>query len=96
MSTEIGTLIKAGSRSKDITVTRYFGGKEKGICIQLTQEMEDGSWGYVQLSFEESVLLIAVIKDHVFTGIDVRGNVADTISFTNSKFKFSDEFIRGR
>lgn len=93
MSTEIGILIKAGSRSKDIKITRYWGGKEKGPCVQLTQEMEEGSWGYVQLSKEESVLLIAVLKEYVFKNVYVRGSAEDMVSLTNSKFEFSDEYI---
>lgn len=88
MSTEIGTLMNAGSRSKDIKITRYFGSAGVGPCIQLTQEMEDGSWGYVQLSKEEFVVLKNVLLEYVF------GN-KDTLSTQSilSSFEFSDEYI---
>ena len=65
MSTELGTLNNTGSRGVDMIVTRYSGG-EAGACIQLTAAMEDGGWGYVQLSvadFERMLELMEVYDE---------------------------------
>ena len=50
MSTDIGVLKNAGSKGVDIQITRYYGGNRVGPCLQLTMKMEDGRYGYVQLS----------------------------------------------
>jgi hypothetical protein len=63
MSTELKSLKKAGNRLKDIQVTRYWGGSKKCTCYQLTQEMEGGLVGYVQMNEEDlSKLLLIILK----------------------------------
>jgi len=93
MSTEIGILKNAGSRNKDVSITRYYGGKEKGTCLQLTQEMEHGSkfhsYGYVQLSVQDLVDLLPIIQKHV---IDYdRNDCSDESIPYSENFIISDE-----
>ena len=83
MSTEIGTLKKSGSRNVDLQLTRYYGGRDKGVCIQLTAEMEEGKIGYVQLSAKDLNHLIPLFKKYVIDYAEVRER--------NTDFEFSTE-----
>lgn len=62
MSTEIATIKNSGSREVDLDVGFYSGGA-KGVCIQLTAEMEEGGIGYVQISYQDWRLLRAMVND---------------------------------
>lgn len=50
MSTELGNV-------NDISATRFWGGEERGVCLQLTSKD-----GYVQASAAELVAIIPAIK----------------------------------
>ena len=65
MSTEIGVLKNSGSRDVDLSLTRFYGGKEKGVCVQLTALMEEGGHGYIQLSVSDLLLLIPFLKKNI-------------------------------
>lgn len=71
MSRISGYVSNCGGRRKEIKVTRYYGGRDKGVCFQLTQEMEDDPldgkvrMGYVQLSFKDALRICGlIIKDN--------------------------------
>ena len=83
MSTEIGTLKKSGSRNVDLHLNRYHGGRDKGVCIQLTAEMEEGSIGYIQLSGKDLNHLIPLFKKYIIEYDEVRER--------NTDFEFSTE-----
>jgi hypothetical protein len=61
MSTEIVTIRNSGSRSVDLDVSHYYGGSKHGPCLQLTAKMEDGTSGYVQISFKDWIILQSAI-----------------------------------
>ena len=69
MSTDIGTIERAGSREQDIKITRYWGGEAKGVCYQLTSVMEGDACkvGYVQLSYGEILELLKIIYNRMET-----------------------------
>ena len=46
----------------DMNVTRFWGGKKRGRCIQLTRPNEDGDSEYVQISVHEMKRLIKVFE----------------------------------
>jgi hypothetical protein len=50
-----------GSRNVSIAITKYHGGP-KGICYQFTGMMEEGEYGYIQLTKEEVCNLKNVIE----------------------------------
>lgn len=65
MSTEIGTLKNTGSRGVDMSLTRFWGGDNNGVCVQLTATMEEGEGGYVQLSASDLIALYPILKMHI-------------------------------
>jgi hypothetical protein len=65
MSTELGTLVSTGSRNVPMKLTRFWGGKDKGPCVQLTAVMEEGSHGYVQLSASDIIALLPILKKYI-------------------------------
>lgn len=71
MGTELGTLKKAGSRNTDIHLKRFWGGDNKGVCVQLTGRMENGEVGYIDLSVQDILTLIPILKKNL---IDVEMN----------------------
>jgi hypothetical protein len=83
MSTEIGTLRNTGSRNVDMNITRYYGGKDKGVCVQLTAEMEEGRAGYVQLSAKDLRYLISILDRYIVTYSENKE--------VNTDFEFSEE-----
>ena len=64
MSTDICTIKNTGSRNVDLSLTRYWGG-EKGICVQITGETEEGSIGYVQLSVQDIISLVPLLQEYI-------------------------------
>lgn len=53
MSTEIYR-VKREQEHEDVTVTSFWGGEKRGMCVQLTGYMEDfQQFGYVQLTTSE-------------------------------------------
>lgn len=44
----------------DMCVTRFWGGEDRGPCIQLTRLNEDGNINYVQIAAKEMPALIKV------------------------------------
>jgi len=54
-----------GSRNVPLTITRYYGGKDIGVCYQLTAEMEEGTTGYVQLTPNELMCVLSVIRNDI-------------------------------
>lgn len=67
MSTEIGKLKATGPRKSDLLITRFYGGEDAGMCVQLTSRMEDGRAGYIQLSAPDCVALMQVLRKHLIT-----------------------------
>ena len=61
MSTELGKLEDTGSRGISLDVTRYCGGN--GCCYQLTGEMEEGGFGYVQVTRDDIKNLLEMIEE---------------------------------
>ena len=49
----------------DMSVRRFWGGEERGSCIQLTRHNEEGVYDYVQISASEMKFLIKVFKKHI-------------------------------
>jgi len=46
----------------NMSVTRFWGGPERGVCIQLTRPNEHNETNYVQISVYEMGKLIKVFK----------------------------------
>ena len=78
MSIEIGIL----KGEKDLQVTRFYGGKKKGNCVQLTREMEEGRTGYVQLSADELRVIIPILTKYI---------VDETTPKETISFEFDEE-----
>lgn len=62
MSQQIAIFVGTGSRNVPLTITRYYGGKDIGVCYQLTAEMEEGTTGYIQLTPNELMCVLNVIQ----------------------------------
>ena len=62
MSTTIGKLKNTGGRGVDMEVTRFWGG-ERGVCIQLSAEQDEGMWGYIQLNKRDFKRLKKLAKE---------------------------------
>jgi len=63
MSFQITTINKSGPNELDLDVTSFSGGKEKGMCVQLTQGMGGlDTPGYIQLTREDARTLIHVLN----------------------------------
>ena len=55
MSTDLLTIRNTGTEGVDLDFTQFWGGKEKGIMIQLTQGFGGlDTPGYIQLTKEEA------------------------------------------
>lgn len=65
MSQQIMIMNGTGSRDVPLTITRYYGGKNVGVCYQLTAEMEEGPVGYVQLTPNELMCVLSVIRNDI-------------------------------
>lgn len=65
MSTELPSMKNTGSRGIELFVTRYCG--KDGLCLQLTGEMEEGGWGYVQLNKSDILRLMKIWRKNVDT-----------------------------
>lgn len=65
MSTEIGTLHSTGSRNVDMYITRYWGGVENGVCVQLTAKQDEEDMGYIQLSVHDLLVLIPLLQQYI-------------------------------
>lgn len=68
MSTEITVMHKVGPAERKIAFTQFSGGKEKGICIQLTQGIanmvnDPNEPGFIQLTRDDAYNAIAILKD---------------------------------
>jgi len=48
-----------------MSLTRFWGGKAKGVCIQLTAVMEEGECGYIQLSASDIIALLPIFKKYI-------------------------------
>lgn len=64
MSTELGYIKRTGSRNIELSVTRFWGGKN-GTCLQLTGTTEEGITGYVQLNKKDMLCLIKVWQKEI-------------------------------
>lgn len=60
MSYDITVLKNTGSRDVDMYVGGYWGGNNKGRCIQLTANEETNTFGCIQLNKEDIEKLIAI------------------------------------
>jgi len=70
MSTSRDT-ITSRTKSKDLLVTSFYGGKDRGKCIQLTQRDDRlKDWGYVAVDKEQAVKLIADLIVWLGEGMD--------------------------
>ena len=72
MSTSRDT-ITSRTKSEDLLVTSFYGGKDRGKCIQLTQrnnrkEVQD--WLYVSIDKEQAIKLIADMAVWLYEGMD--------------------------
>lgn len=65
MSQQIMIMKGTGSRNVPLSITRYYGGKDVGVCYQLTAEMEEGTIGYVQLTPNELMCILSVVRNDV-------------------------------
>lgn len=65
MSQQIMIMEGTGSRNVPLSITRYYGGKDVGVCYQLTAEMEEGTTGYVQLTPNELMCILSVVRNDV-------------------------------
>jgi len=64
MSTERNP-IEATEHSKEVSVTQFYGGP-RGVCVQLTQSMSDGTFGYIQMDMEQAKEAIARLQSFVW------------------------------
>ena len=67
MSTELHPIKASHDGRRDLNVTQFFGGIEKGLCIQVTQGI---AWtnqdaGFITLTKEEALRLAARINEWV-------------------------------
>ena len=65
MSPQIMIMEGTGSRNVPLTITRYYGGKDIGVCYQLTAEMEEGTTGYVQLTPNELMCILSAVRNDI-------------------------------
>ena len=87
MSTDICEIKNTGSRNVSMGVTRYWGG-DKGVCVQLTANTEDGGIGYVQLSTQDIITLLPILKREIIDAEAERINKeADEIIRENEELK---------
>lgn len=63
MSEKIITLHNTGSRNVSMDINDYYGG-QAGTCIQLTAKMEEGEYGYVQLSPKDIEILVPILQKY--------------------------------
>lgn len=68
MSQQIMIMKGTGSRNVPLSITRYYGGKDVGVCYQLTAEMEEGTTGYVQLTPNELMCILSVVRNDIQEG----------------------------
>ena len=73
MATEVLTKENSGSRGTSLNATVYAGGKENGKCVQLTQRMENGELGYVQLTENDLRDVLEALQDYALAeaGLEV-------------------------
>lgn len=75
MSRDIGEINGTGSRDVTLHITRYWGGNA-GSCMQLTALMENGEYGYVQLSAADAIALLPAIKDMLDDALRLKRDAA--------------------
>lgn len=61
MSTKLGVL----KGNEDLQVTRFYGGIEKEICVQLSAKMDNGEVGYVQITANGLRTLLPILQHHI-------------------------------
>lgn len=70
MSTSRDT-ITSRTKSEDLMVTSFYGGKDRGKCIQLTQRNDrKKDWLYVSVDKEQAIKLIADLAVWLSEGMD--------------------------
>jgi hypothetical protein len=65
MGTELGTIENTGPNGVTLSVTRFFGGKNAGPCVQLSAKTKEGNYGYVQLSASDIIALLPILKTYI-------------------------------
>ena len=70
MSTSRDT-ITSRTESEDLMVTSFYGGADRGKCIQLTQRNDRAKdWLYVSVDKEQAIKLIADLSVWLCEGLD--------------------------
>lgn len=81
MSTEIGILSSTmKNKHNQLYITRFYGGKENGSCVQLTNQ--DGH--FIQLNIGDLMTLIPLLEEYIIQPKDKK-------ILPNFQFEFSDE-----
>ena len=57
--------IYQGSGGHGLSLTEYWGGEDRGICIQLTGENCDRKLGYVGLTVEEAQAIVGELSEWI-------------------------------
>ena len=51
------------SRNEEIHLTTFFGGKERGKCLQIGMDNTEDGYGYIQLTKQEAYCLNKDLQD---------------------------------
>ena len=51
------------SHAKDVSLTRFFGGEDKGSCVQVTTKTDANQFQYVSLTRAQAAALAADLLD---------------------------------
>lgn len=78
MSTEIGKL-KNVMNTDTISVTRFYGGEENGVCVQIT----DSKNNFLQFNVSDLMTLIPLLETYII-------EYSQEVRFPNMNFEFEN------
>jgi hypothetical protein len=78
MSTEIGKLKKV-MNEETVSITRFYGGEENGVCVQLT----DSKNNFLQFNVSDLITLIPLLETYII-------EYSQEVRFPNMNFEFED------
>ncbi len=78
MSTDIGNL-KNVMNEETISITRFYGGEENGVCVQLTDHKNN----FLQFNVSDLMTLIPLLETYVI-------EYSQEVRFPNMNFEFED------
>ena len=69
MSRDVGVIKNAGVDDRVMIITAFYGGREKGVCFQLTEDSAE--FHYVTLTPKDLITLNHIIGKHLSKGTEV-------------------------